>query len=70
MQGLRQALGDKYGINRYGFVLPMDESITQVALDLSGRCYFVFKGKFTRERVDDLSTELVPHFFRSFSEDT
>lgn len=46
----------------------MDESITQVALDLSGRCYFVFKGKLTRERVNDLSTELVPHFFRSFSE--
>jgi imidazoleglycerol-phosphate dehydratase/histidinol-phosphatase len=67
-EGMRQALGDKYGIGRYGYVLPMDESITQVALDLSGRSYFVFNGQFPRESVNDFSTELVTHFFRSFVE--
>jgi imidazoleglycerol-phosphate dehydratase/histidinol-phosphatase len=67
-QALRQALGDKRGIARYGFLLPMDESLAQVALDLSGRPYFVFEGRFPRERVGELPTELVPHFFRSFAE--
>lgn len=67
-ESIRQALGDKRGIGRYGYMLPMDESLAQVALDLSGRPYFVFNGKFVREKVNDLSTELVPHFFRSLSE--
>jgi imidazoleglycerol-phosphate dehydratase/histidinol-phosphatase len=67
-QALRQALGDKQGIQRYGFVLPMDEACAEVALDLSGRSYFVFEGNFTREKVGSLPTELIPHFFRSFSE--
>lgn len=67
-EAIRQALGDKLGIGRYGYVLPMDESIAQVTIDLSGRSYFVFKGQFTRERINDFSTELVPHFFRSFSD--
>ncbi|MDP1580542.1 MAG: imidazoleglycerol-phosphate dehydratase HisB, partial [Candidatus Didemnitutus sp.] len=67
-QALRQALGDKRGVGRYGFVLPMDEACAQVALDLSGRAYFVFEGKFTREMVGELPTELVPHFFRSLSD--
>lgn len=67
-QALRQALGDKRGIQRYAFTLPMDESLAQAALDLSGRPYFVFTGQFTRERVGDLPTELVPHFFRSLCE--
>ncbi len=48
-----QALGDKRGIGRYGFLLPMDEAEAQVALDLSGRPYFVFEGRFDRERVGD-----------------
>jgi imidazoleglycerol-phosphate dehydratase / histidinol-phosphatase len=65
---LRLALGDKRGIGRYGFLLPMDEALTQVAIDLSGRAYFVFNGEFKRDKVGDLSTELVPHFFRSFVE--
>ncbi|WP_411832214.1 bifunctional histidinol-phosphatase/imidazoleglycerol-phosphate dehydratase HisB [Pseudoxanthomonas mexicana] len=62
---LKQALGDKRGIGRYGFTLPMDETLASAALDFSGRPYFVFEGEFRRERVGDLPTELVPHFFRS-----
>jgi imidazoleglycerol-phosphate dehydratase/histidinol-phosphatase len=65
---LRAALGDKRGIARYGFLLAMDEAEAQVALDLSGRPYFVWDGKFNRERVGELPTELVPHFFRSLAE--
>jgi imidazoleglycerol-phosphate dehydratase / histidinol-phosphatase len=65
---LREALGDKRGIARYGFLLAMDEAEAQVALDISGRPYFVWGGGFTRERIGDLPTELVPHFFRSFAE--
>lgn len=67
-QALRQALGDKRGIGRYGFVLPMDEAFASAALDLSGRPYFVFEGVFPRERVGEVPTELVPHFFRSLCE--
>lgn len=62
---LRQALGDKRGIARYGFVLPMDESAADARLDLSGRPYFAFAGSFPREWAGELSTEMVPHFFRS-----
>jgi imidazoleglycerol-phosphate dehydratase/histidinol-phosphatase len=65
---LREALGDKRGIARYGFLLAMDEAEAQVALDLSGRPYFVWDGKFDRERVGELPTELVPHFFRSLAQ--
>jgi imidazoleglycerol-phosphate dehydratase / histidinol-phosphatase len=65
---LREALGDKRGIGRYGFLLAMDEAEAQVALDISGRPYFVWEGKFNRERVGELPTELVPHFFRSLAE--
>ena len=67
-QALRQALGDKRGLARYGFLLPMDEAQSRIALDLSGRPYFVFDGRFNRERVGELPTELVPHFFRSLAE--
>lgn len=64
-QALREALGDKRGIGRYGFTLPMDETLASAALDFGGRPYLVFDGEFRRERVGDLPTELVPHFFRS-----
>jgi imidazoleglycerol-phosphate dehydratase / histidinol-phosphatase len=64
-KALRLALGDKRGIGRYGFALPMDESSAEARLDLSGRAYFVFEGDFPRERVGGLPTELVSHFFRS-----
>lgn len=67
-EALKSALGDKLGINRYGFLLPMDEASTQIALDLSGRSYFVFEGKFSSDRVGEFSTELVPHFFRSMAD--
>jgi imidazoleglycerol-phosphate dehydratase / histidinol-phosphatase len=65
---LRRALGDKAGIARYGFLLPMDESLAQVAIDLSGRPFTAFEGSFPRDRVGALPTELVPHFFRSLSD--
>ena len=67
-QALREALGDKRGIGRYGFVLPMDEALAQVAIDLSGRAYAVFTGRFGRDTVGGLPTELVPHFFHSLAE--
>jgi imidazoleglycerol-phosphate dehydratase/histidinol-phosphatase len=65
---LREALGDKHGIARYGFLLPMDEALAEITIDLSGRPYFVWEGRFERERVGELPTELVPHFFRSLAE--
>jgi imidazoleglycerol-phosphate dehydratase/histidinol-phosphatase len=65
---LRKALGDKRGIARYGFLLPMDESEARVSLDLSGRAAFVFSGEFSRESVGGLPSELVTHFFQSLAE--
>jgi imidazoleglycerol-phosphate dehydratase/histidinol-phosphatase len=67
-EALRTALGNKLGIARYGFLLAMDEAEAQVALDLSGRPFAVFEGKFGRSEVGGLATELVPHFFRSLSD--
>lgn len=67
-EALRKALGDKRGIQRYGFLLPMDEADAEVSVDLGGRPFLVFEGEFPRERVGELPTELVPHFFRSLAE--
>ncbi|MEK6650978.1 MAG: bifunctional histidinol-phosphatase/imidazoleglycerol-phosphate dehydratase HisB [Bacteroidota bacterium] len=64
---LRQALGDKRGIERYGFTLPMDESVAHTVLDLGGRSYLAFEADFERERVGELPTELVEDFFRAFA---
>lgn len=67
-QALKMALGDKFGIARYGFSVPMDEASATVLLDISNRGYFKFDGHFEREAVGTLPTELVPHFFQSLSE--
>jgi imidazoleglycerol-phosphate dehydratase / histidinol-phosphatase len=67
-QALRRALGNKLGIARYGFTLPMDESEAAVSIDLSGRPYLSFSGNFPREVIGTLPTELVSHFFRSLAE--
>jgi len=67
-QALTEALGDRHGIGRYGFVLPMDESRAEVAVDLSGRPAFVFEGEFPRESVGGLHTEMVRHFFASLAQ--
>lgn len=67
-QALSTALGDRRGIGRYGFVLPMDESLAQVAVDLSGRPALVFEAGFPRDRVGEFSTEMVRHFFASLSQ--
>jgi imidazoleglycerol-phosphate dehydratase/histidinol-phosphatase len=65
---LRKAIGDKRGIGRYGFVLPMDDARAEVAVDISGRAWLVFEGKFPREAVGTLPTELVEHFFHSVAD--
>ena len=67
-QAIRQALGDKRGIGRYGFFLPMDESLVKVALDFGGRFYLDFKADFPESHVGDLPTDMVPHVFYSLAE--
>lgn len=64
---LNQAIGDKRGIERYGFVVPMDESEAKAVLDLSGRPYLVFKAVFKRDKVGDFPTEMTEHFFYSLA---
>ncbi len=62
------ALGDKKGIERYGFCLPMDDALAQVAIDFSGRNWIEWKAEFKREKVGDVPTEMFFHFFKSFSD--
>jgi imidazoleglycerol-phosphate dehydratase len=65
---ISEALGERRGIRRYGFLLPMDEALARVALDLGGRPYVVFQATFAREKVGDLSTELVEDFVRALAQ--
>jgi imidazoleglycerol-phosphate dehydratase len=67
-EAVRQALGDKRGINRAGyFVMPMDETLAVAAIDLSGRPYLVLRAPIKSERVGDLQTELLEDFFQGFA---
>lgn len=63
-----KALGNKRGIERYGFYLPMDDCLCSVALDFGGRAWLVFDAEFKREYIGDLPTEMIYHFFKSFSD--
>jgi imidazoleglycerol-phosphate dehydratase/histidinol-phosphatase len=67
-EAIGKALGNKKGISRYGFYLPMDECLASVALDFGGRPWLVWEAEFRRERVGDVPTELFFHFFKSFSD--
>ncbi len=64
----QQALGDKLGIERYGFTLPMDDCLAQVAIDFGGRNWLVWDAEFKREKIGDLPTEMFFHFFKSFTD--
>jgi len=67
-EAILKALGDKRGIERYGFVLPMDDCLAQVALDFGGRSWLVWDAEFKREKVGDVPTEMFYHFFKSVSD--
>lgn len=67
-RAMAKALGERRGIRRYGFLLPMDESLARVAVDLGGRSYLVFRAEFSRERVGDLPTELVEDFLKALAD--
>jgi imidazoleglycerol-phosphate dehydratase / histidinol-phosphatase len=67
-EAFAKALGNKAGINRYGFLLPMDDSLAQVAIDFGGRNWFIWEAKFSREKIGDVPTEMFYHFFKSFSD--
>ncbi|MCC0023905.1 MAG: imidazoleglycerol-phosphate dehydratase HisB [Hyphomicrobiaceae bacterium] len=67
-QAVKQALGDKKGINRYASLdMPMDEALTRVAVDVSGRAFLVFKVNFTRDKVGEMDTELFQEWFQAFA---
>lgn len=66
-EALKAALGDKRGIARFGFNAPLDEALAQVTVDLSGRPYFVFTGTLPAQSIGEMSSEMVPHFFRSLA---
>jgi imidazoleglycerol-phosphate dehydratase/histidinol-phosphatase len=65
---LATALGDKRGIERYGFCLPMDDCLAQVAIDFGGRNWLVWDAEFKREKIGEMPTEMFYHFFKSFSD--
>ena len=63
-----QALGNKLGMERYGFTLPMDDCLAQVAIDFGGRNWLVWEAEFKREKIGDMPTEMFLHFFKSFTD--
>ena len=67
-EALSAALGDKRGIERYGFCLPMDDCLCSVALDFGGRPWLVWKAEYRREKIGDMPTEMFLHFFKSLSD--
>jgi imidazoleglycerol-phosphate dehydratase/histidinol-phosphatase len=67
-EALYKALGDKRGMERYGFCLPMDDCLCQVALDFGGRAWLVYDAEFKREKIGEMPTEMFPHFFKSLSD--
>ena len=67
-EAIALALGDKKGVARYGFTLPMDDALAQVALDFGGRSWLVWSAEFKREKIGDMPTEMFYHFFKSFSD--
>ncbi len=66
-EAISKALGDRKGIERYGFMLPMDDALAECAIDLGGRAYLSFNCKFTREMIGGFPTELFKEFFRGLS---
>jgi imidazoleglycerol-phosphate dehydratase / histidinol-phosphatase len=67
-EAMAKALGDKRGIERYGFLLPMDDCLAQVAIDFGGRSWIVWEAEFKREKIGEMPTEMFFHFFKSFSD--
>jgi imidazoleglycerol-phosphate dehydratase/histidinol-phosphatase len=67
-EAIAKALGDKRGIERYGFLLPMDDCLAQVAIDFGGRNWIVWDAEFKREKIGEMPTEMFFHFFKSFSD--
>jgi imidazoleglycerol-phosphate dehydratase / histidinol-phosphatase len=67
-EAMDKAIGDKRGMERYGFVLPMDDCLAQVAVDFGGRSWLVWEASFTREKIGEMPTEMFYHFFKSFSD--
>jgi len=67
-EAILKALGDKRGIERYGFLLPMDDCLAQVAIDFGGRNWIVWEAEFKREKIGEMPTEMFYHFFKSFSD--
>ena len=67
-EAVAKALGDKRGIERYGFLLPMDDCLAQVAIDFGGRSWIVWDAEFKREKIGEMPAEMFFHFFKSFSD--
>lgn len=67
-EAFAKAIGNKLGLERYGFCLPMDDCLAQAAIDFGGRAWIVWDAEFKREKVGDMPTEMFYHFFKSFSD--